>query len=249
MKRMYRPLLDYLEEQTGAHFEMVVFPTYDDFIKEVESGYVDFAASSGAAFLRLRAENAPIRYLVTSLRQQGATQGDFYTGYIVVRKDSGITDFSQLRGKKFAFTEPDSSSGYKMPVAYMARQGLDPKTYFKKYFLVGDHNEVMKAIKNRAVDGGATWQVSYDDNVKKYGDIFRVIFKSPPIPNDAWIVGNKVPKQLSDKMMEAMIGINSITATKKGQYVLDTSLEVTEVGFSKRSPEFYSQVKDYLLSQ
>jgi phosphonate transport system substrate-binding protein len=249
LKIMYRPLLDYIEEQTGVHFEIVIFPTYDDLVKEVSGGYVQFAAVSGANFLKLQAENAPMRYLSTSLRQYGEKKNDYYTGYIIVRKDSGIKNFSQLRGKKFAFVDVDSASGYKMPIAYMARQNLDPKTFFKKFFFMGDHDEVIKALKNRHVDGGATWEVSYDMNVKKYGDIFDIIYKSPPIPNDAWVVGNKVPKQLSDRILQVMLGINNITATKKGTYVLDPSLEITEVGFTKRSPKFYSDVKDYLLTQ
>lgn len=239
LKRMYRPLLDYLEEKTDTHFEIVIFPTYDDFINEVKGGYVQFAAVNGASFVRLWHDNADIRYLATSLRQYGSKQRDFYTGYIIVRKDSGINSFMELRGKKFAFVDDTSTSGYKMPMQYMKQLNLDPKTFFRKFFYMGDHDEVIKAVKNRAVDGGATWEVSYETNVKKYGDIFKIIYRSPPVPNDAWVVGGRVPASVGDKIAETLLSINNITATKNGKYVLDPALEVTEVGFSKRSPQFY----------
>jgi len=239
LKKMYRPLLDYVEEKTGVHFDIVIFPTYDDFIKEVQGGYVQFAAVNGASFVRLWREGADVRYLTTSLRQYGAKQRDFYTGYIIVRKDSGINSFMELQGKKFAFVDDTSTSGYKMPMQYMDELKLDPKVFFKKFFYMGDHDEVIKAVRNRAVDGGATWEVSYDMNVQKYGNIFKIIYKSPPVPNDAWVVGNKVSKELGEQIAATLLEINNITATKSGRYVLDPELGVTEVGFSKRSPQFY----------
>jgi phosphate/phosphite/phosphonate ABC transporter binding protein len=236
---MYRPLLDFIEEKTGIHFDIVIFPTYEDFIKEVQGGYVQFAAVNGASFVQLWQNNAEIRYLATSLRQYGNKQQDYYTGYIITRKDSGVNTFMDLQGKKFAFVDDTSTSGYKMPMQYMNELNLDPKVFFRKYFFMGDHDEVIKAVKNRAVDGGATWEVSYDMNVQKYGNIFNIIYKSPPVPNDAWVIGNKVSKPVGEQIAVALLSINNITATKSGRYVLDPELGVTEVGFSKRSPQFY----------
>jgi phosphate/phosphite/phosphonate ABC transporter binding protein len=239
LKKMYRPLLDYVEEKTGVHFDIVIFPTYDDFVKEVQGGYVQFAAVNAAGFARLWRDGADISYLATSLRQFGDKQRDYYTGYVIVRKDSGIKSFMDLNGKKFAFVSDDSSSGYKAPLEYMKSLNLDPKTFFRKYFFMGDHDEVLKAIRNRAVDGGAATEESYDMNVKKYGDIFNVIYKTPPLANDAWIAGNKVSKELGDRIAAVLLSVNNITSTKTGKYVLDPSLGLTEVGFSKRGLQFY----------
>jgi phosphate/phosphite/phosphonate ABC transporter binding protein len=238
LKKRYKPLLDYIEEKTGMHFDIVIYPTYDDFVKEVESGNVQFALINASGFARIWRDGADVRYLVTSLRQFGDKQRDYYKGYIIVRKDSGINTFMDLKGKKFAFVNDDSSSGYKAPVDYMKSLNLDPKTFFKKYFFMGDHDEVMKAIANKAVDGGAASEESFDMNSKKYGDIFKKLYESPELANDAWVVGDKVPKSLSDQITEALLGVNNITSVK-GQYVLDPALGLTEVGFSKRSLQFY----------
>jgi phosphate/phosphite/phosphonate ABC transporter binding protein len=238
LKKRYTPLLKYIEEKIGVHFEFVMYPTYDDFVKEVENGNVQFALVNATGFARLWRDGTDIRYLVTSLRQFGSKQRDYYLGYVIVRKDSGINSFMDLGGKKFAFVNDESASGYKAPLDYMKGLNLEPKTFFKKYFFMGDHDEVMKAIKNRAVDGGAASEESYDMSVKKYGDIFKVLYTSPELANDAWVVGDKVPKALGDQITEVLLGVNNITSVK-GKYVLDPALGLTEVGFSKRNFQFY----------
>jgi phosphate/phosphite/phosphonate ABC transporter binding protein len=244
LKKTYRPILDYIEEKTNIHFDIVIYPTYEDFVKEVQAGFVQFAATSSSGFTEMWNNRADIRYVATSVRLFGSKKQDFYQGYIIVRKDSNIKSFMELEGKKFAFVDDTSTSGYKMPMRYMKQLNLDPNLFFKKYFFMGNHDEVIKAVRNRAVDGGATWEESYEVNVRKYGDIFNILYKSPPVPNDAWVVGGRVSKEEGDRIAEVLLSINESTTTKNGVLVLDHKLGVTEVGFTKESPQFHLGIVD-----
>ena len=129
----------------------------------------------------------------------------------------------------------------------MREKKLDPDTFFKKYFFMGDHDELAKAVKNGYVDAGATWEASYIINVKRYGEIFKIINETPPIPNDAWVVGNSVPPELAEKIKELLLAMNEDTITSDGRLVLDPSLGLPEIGFAERSPEFYDKVAPLLL--
>ena len=55
-------------------------------------------------------------FKLASLRQGSKT----YRSQVVVRADSGITSIDQLRGKKFAFVDPASASGFLFPNALLA---------------------------------------------------------------------------------------------------------------------------------
>lgn len=248
MKAMYRPLLDYIEENTGAHFDMVMFQDYETLIKQIEGGYVQFALVNPVSYMRLAGEGADIRYLVTSVREyDDGIERDHYLGYVVVLKKSPVKEFSDLRGRIFGFVDDSSASGYKMIRAYMADQGLDPKTFFKKYFFLGDHDEVLKAVKNGMVDAGATWEVSYKINVDRYGNIFRIIHTTPPIPNDAWIVGGDMPKSLADRIKQLLLKTDRLTAGAKGEMALNRKEGMLEVGFAERDRDFYMKAAPLLL--
>jgi phosphate/phosphite/phosphonate ABC transporter binding protein len=249
MKRIYRPLMDYLEEQTGIHFQIDIPETYEIFISEVEDGNVQFASLNAVGYLKvLKGNNKGIRYLATSTRSfDGGPAKDYYEGYIIVLKDSRYNSLEDLRGKRFGFVSEDSSSGYKIPVAMMAARGINYKTFFKKYFFFGDHDEVIKAVKNRSVEGGATWDNGYTMNVKKYGDIFNVIYRTPPIPSDAWCTGPGVPAETGERMKIVLLGIDENTRTADGRIVLNKELGFPADGWSERNNKFYEDIGGLLM--
>jgi len=247
MKAMFEPLLDYIDLQTGETFDIVLYQSYDELVREISLGRVHFACLNAISYLKARRANANIRYIATSIRDYEGKDSDHYLGYVITHKDSGIKDFSGLKNKVFAFVDQTSSSGYKMPVAYMREQGLEPKTFFKKYFYLGDHDEVAKAVKNRVVDGGATWETSYRINKKRYGDVYRIIHTTPPIPNDAWVVSNRLPKRISDKLKEVLLSLDRNATTPLGAPVLNPATGIPEVGFAERDPGFYEQAASVLL--
>lgn len=247
MKAMFRPLMDYIEENTGAHFDIIILPTYGDMLNELTNGFVHFAAVNAVSFLKLRRNDSNIRYLASSIRSFGDFERDNYLGYIIAPKNSPINSFDDLRDKIFGFVEESSGSGYKMPRAMLGLRGESPDTFFKKYFFLGDHDEVAKAVKNGCVDAGATWEASYRINVKRYGDIFKIVLETPRIPNDAWVIRPEMPEEIGDKIKELLLGLDITTKTNDGRLVLDPELGLPETGFAERSPEFYEKAAPLLL--
>lgn len=251
MRAMYSPVLDYITEQTGYEFDMVFLPTYDAMLEEVDNGFVDFAQVNAVTLLKMRRANIHFQYLVTSVRAfgEGATrfEREHYYGYFITRADSKIEKLEDLKGKVFGFVEKSSGSGYKMPRAILEQMGETPDTFFKKYFFVGDHDEVAKAVYNKCVDAGATWEASYRINMDRYHDAFKIIFQTPEIPNDAWITGHSISNASAQKIKETLMGITSSTRTADGKLVLDPKTGVSETGFIERDMSFYEKAADLLI--
>src|SRR5258708_17935699 len=97
--------------------------------------------------------------MLASLRQGSKT----YRSQIVVRADSGINSIEQLRGKKFAFVDPASASGFLFPNALLAGMGLDYKTFFSDTIFAGGHDKVIIAVYNKQADGGASFGNNVDN--------------------------------------------------------------------------------------
>lgn len=249
MRKMFRPLMDYLKEQTGIPFRISISSTYEQLVTDLATGYVQLGSVNAVSYLKAKQKFPNLQFLAMATKKTGDKLTASYEGFIIVRKDSPYQSLEDLRGKRFAFVEQESNSGYKMPLALMAQKGLDPKTFFRKYFFVGDHDEVAKAVKNHSVEGGATWDNSYDMNTKRYGPIFRIILRTPPIPNEAWIAGPGVPKDVALKIKQCLLSINENTRTADGRLVIDANAGFPNNGWGEPDEAIYDTAAPLLLYQ
>src|SRR5437870_9606433 len=81
-----------------------------------------------------------------------------YNSQIIVRTDSGISDINGLKGKKFAFVDPLSASGYVYPTLTIKNKtGQEPKTFFSSTIFAGGHPQAALAVYQGTVDGAATF--------------------------------------------------------------------------------------------
>jgi len=106
-----------------------------------------------------------------------------YHSYIIVHKNSPIKSFAELRGKKFAFTDPQSNSGALVPTYMLAQRGETPQNFFKEFFYSRSHDNSIKAVADQISDGAAVdsliwefFQVHDPELTAKT----KIIEKSPP---------------------------------------------------------------------
>ena len=67
-------------------------------------------------------------------------------------KSASILD---LRGKIYAFSDPDSNSGWLVPQAELQRGGNDRATFFRKSFFTYAHRRVVDAVAAGVAQGGS----------------------------------------------------------------------------------------------
>ena len=78
---------------------------------------------------------------------------DYYQGQIIAHVDSGISSVADLNGKKFAYTDPSSTSGYMFPKKILKENSV---TLSDEVFAT-KHDNVVTMIYQRQVDAGATY--------------------------------------------------------------------------------------------
>jgi phosphonate transport system substrate-binding protein len=78
-----------------------------------------------------------------------------YHSYIIVPKSSNAGSLADLRGKKFAFTDPQSNTGALVPTYMLARRGETPKSFFDEFFYSHSHDNSIRAVANGQADGAA----------------------------------------------------------------------------------------------
>lgn len=79
----------------------------------------------------------------------------FYQAYIIVHKDSPFRQISELKGRVFAYSDPDSNSGYIVPRQMLRDIGQNPDSFFRRTFFTYSHTETVEAVSERVADAAS----------------------------------------------------------------------------------------------
>ena len=234
IRDQYKPFLIWLGQQVGCRFDFIGGETYDEMIRMVVNGEVHLAGLAPVSYVTAKQQNPKIKLLVTELRldEEKKNLVDYYNAYILIlKKREDIKTLSDLKGGKFAFVHPNSTSGYVYPKALMREKGINPDSFFSKIYLLGTHPRVTDAIAAGSVDAGATWDFNLYRATKKHGDKFRVISKIQ-IPNLTIVAHPSLPHNISLKIQEVLLTV-------------DPSLleNIPPEGFVVRPDSFYDEVR------
>ena len=236
----------YLEQATGYKFEVAIPQSYVAVVEAFGAKRADVAAINTFGYI-LAHEKYGATAKLTVLRYNQAT----YSGQIVVRADSKIKDLKDLNGKKFAFVDPASTSGYLLPMKLFADNGIKPKeTVFGM-----KHDNVISMVYQKQVDGGATFYSPPEKNeiqdarrlVKtQYPDVeekIKILKTTGEIPNDPIIFRADLPEEMKTKITDAFM---AYVKTEDGKAAFKALYGVTDL--QKATDKDYDGVRDMLKS-
>jgi phosphonate transport system substrate-binding protein len=139
----------WLEVKLGRSVTFVQRGNYREVVDLVRGGKLDFAWVCGYPYVRYRHE----LQLVAVPLWRG---GPWYQSYLIVPDDdTHSTSLADLRGKVFAYSDPDSNSGYLYPRYLLTEQGEDAGNFFARSFFTWAHRKVVEAVGVGLADGGA----------------------------------------------------------------------------------------------
>ena len=146
----YHDLLNYLQDTIGREIEYVDREDYAAINQLLKTGQLEAAFVCSGPYVEGNEEFG--LELLAAPQANGET---VYYSYIIVRKDSPYQRFEDLRGRKFAFTDPLSNTGKLVPTYMLAQIGETPETFFKEIIFTTSHDKSIKAVSYGIVDGAA----------------------------------------------------------------------------------------------
>src|SRR6266852_1478981 len=212
MHAEFDPLAAYLSDAIGQKVVLYVAKDYGDLRTQMEAGTVDIGSFSPFAYVDAM-RGGKIRIIAQSIIDGTAT----YRGIIVARKDGGLKTVADLKGKRFAFVDPKSASGYVYPRAMLIEKGINPETFFKETIFAGSHDKVIAAVLDGRVDAGAIYDgalgVAQRSGVSVDG--LLTLASSDPIPHDAIAVRVGLDKALAKTIQLALINLDKSEAGRR----------------------------------
>jgi phosphonate transport system substrate-binding protein len=210
-------LLDALEKNLGIKVQGFVASDYNGVIEAMRSNHVDVAYLGPFSYV-LGTTVAPIEAFATA--ETAKSSRSFYRSQIIARKDSGIRDWKDLKGRTFAFVDPSSTSGHLFPKAGLIKLGFDPEKDFGRVLFTGSHDANALAVANKRVDAATIADRIFDAAVQKKlvdrADI-HVVWESDPIPESPTCWRKNLPDDLKKQIKSAFLNIRDITWADQGK--------------------------------
>lgn len=168
----------WFEEKLGRPVIFAQRGNYREVVDLVRGEKIDFAWLCGYPYVRHQHE---MRLVAVPLwRGQ-----PYYQSYLIADAHNiGIRSLSDLRGTVFAYSDPDSNSGYLYPQYALTMAGRNPATYFSRTFFTWAHRKVVEAVSIGLASGGAVDGYVWETLAETQPELIRgtrVIEKSPPL--------------------------------------------------------------------
>jgi len=156
-RRYYYDMVELIGDRLGMRTTFIQRRTYAEVNKLVEDREVDVAFVCAGPYVEGH-DGFGMEILAVPV----VDGKKVYHSYIISADDSKITSFSDLRGKRFAFTDPDSNSGCLVPRYMLSRMDETPETFFSETFFTHSHDNSIRAVSQGQADGAAVDSLIYD---------------------------------------------------------------------------------------
>ncbi len=168
MYTRFAPVIDRIQKDAerlidrplDIHIE--IFPSYDEAIEALVAGEVDFVRFGPASYITAKARNPAIE-LIAMEEEEGQKR---FKGMIVVAKGSSVRTLADLRGKRFAFGDANSTIGRYLVQAELAKAGIHAPD-LEKYDFLDRHDKVARAVELGDYDAGAIKESTYEEYAKR----------------------------------------------------------------------------------
>lgn len=196
------PLQNYLTEQMGREVKVVTPDSYAMTMDGLSNGSIDFACLGGLTYVKAHAKIAVIPLV------QRVSDLQFHSVFITGMRTQihGLTD---LKGKKFAFGDINSTSGHLMPYLELKRAGINADIDLQ-YRYSGEHPATVKLVELGMVDAGAVDETFFNTMLKDGRadrTKLRIFYTSKPFVDWVYIARKGVSDSDREKFAAAMLAL------------------------------------------
>lgn len=207
MEERYEPLAQYL----GGKLNLKVILVYLDNYGEIYDKFINkqlsaaFFGSFSYALTRAKAKVEPIARPV----YQGAST---YRGVVIVKKDSGIRNVGDMKGKRLVLVHRATYAGYLYPLVYFQEHGVNNlEEYFSRVTFAGSHDKAVFSLMRGEADVAISKDLVYNRIIEEnpaLGDKLVVIAVSAPVPSNALCASKDLEYSLKDKIRNILLNMD-----------------------------------------
>jgi phosphonate transport system substrate-binding protein len=205
-KADYQPIFGAISRMTGLDFDIKVGQSYAAVVEALCNNAADIAFVGPVTYIQAR-DRGCAELLAVGVENKRSI---YYSG-IFAMKASPIRTIADLKGKRVAFGDVNSTSSFVYPMAMLIDAGLDPVRDLAAIRMTASHADSLAALVHGQADASA---LSFDSFEKAVGEhavdpaTIRIVARSPPIPYPPLIMNVRLDAGLKAKMREAFAKVD-----------------------------------------
>lgn len=231
----YEELLQYIGSQINYDVSLIQRKTYSEVNELFPKRLIDLAFVCSGPYA-----NSREKYRFEGIATPIVRDKPFYQSYLIVHKDSPFHTLEDLRGKIFAFTDPDSNTGSLVPRFWLHELNVSPPSFFNRITFTYSHDNSILAVAKGLVDGAAVdghkWEF-YQAKNPYFTSKTRVIKKSQFYGSPPLVASSYLQPDLKKAIQNVILNMHK---TAEGKAILD-NLIIDR--FDPPKPEWYENVQ------
>ena len=231
----FRDFVRYVSRRTAAGTEagarVVIAPTPFELARLLEQRRVDFYLESVYPTYTINYVHGAGK---TLLRRWKGGQAE-YQSLIFTKRDGGIKQLADLRGKTIIFEDPGSSSGYLMPKLFLSRNGykLAEKKGYDANAATADiyysfaylRSKLIEAVLTQQVAAGAISDDDYNGLDEKRKSAMAILAQTERLPRHLLSVRSDLAPQLIGQLTDVLVAMHD---DAEGQRILKKTDQTTK---------------------
>ncbi len=211
--RKFYPLAQYVKQSTGVTLRLIVPADLAEFEALLTNGQVDVALQDPHTYARLSRSFDKAMLLGTVATNGTSSQ----SGVVVVRRDSGVTTLSQLRGRRVLFGPRTSTSKWVAARLLFESAGIDVDRDLKAVN-GGCCEDIAFAVAIRSVDAGVVCEHFTGLHPDKQKDLgvdmgaLKVIGRTKTFPTRVLAARLGAPREAVTALMAALLRLDRSVA-------------------------------------
>ncbi len=227
---VYEDMAKYFSKKLGWDVDVVSGLSYSEADEMLDSGMIQIGGVCGLPYVHKQAEG---KYELLAIPVMGLKKGAWkdapgyenvpgkYYSYTIVRKDSPVKSWKDLKGKSYSINDLGSNSGYNMPRYKLVKLGAKSwKDYFSKVVISGSHEESIRMVSKGIIDASSVDSLVLDYD-RSIGDpdalnvkIIEVLHPggagAPPM-----VISKKADPSIKKGFKEALLNMHNDSEGKK----------------------------------
>jgi phosphonate transport system substrate-binding protein len=196
------PLKAYLTKAMGQSVNIEAPGSFKETVGRLADDSYDFACLGALVYIRAHA-----KYGVIPLVQRTADLQ--YHSVFITGTHSSIHSLNDLKGKKFAFGDIDSTSAHLIAYRELKQAGINPETDLRSRYS-GSHPATAAMVANGTVDAGAIDETVFDFLIRG-GQVdtskVRIFYTSKPYLDYVYVARKDVSQSVRERFVRALMAL------------------------------------------
>lgn len=199
----YGPLVDLLNRRIPvARFRLEASRDYAEYDRKLRERHFDLALPN--PYQTLKAQERGYRVF--------AKMGDDHNfrGIILVRKDSGIKEVRDLRGKAVSYPAPTALAATMLPQDFLHAHGLDINRDIENRYVGSQESSILNVYQGHTA-AGATWPPPWQALARERPELaeaLEVKWQTRSLPNNSLMARDDVPEAVLNALRTELLRLH-----------------------------------------